>query len=215
MFRATFMAACAAAALVAGCADKKGPPPPTFSPNGEPLVPPQWPQKCSDALDQWFDGLDTAHAGKLTLAQLLDDARRQFKEMDLRHDGKVTAEELSKYRLAQMHGHFLSVSTPGLGRILGNRNDDEDRPGDRLDDSLGDEDRHHGKRNDDDDKPRDAFAALVTDQPDPVMTADTDLDGSVTWDEFHTLVAENFADFDKAHAGYITKDELHGMCKDE
>ena len=115
-----------------------------------------------------------------------------------------------------MHGHFLSVSTPGERGILGNRNDDEDRPGDRLDDAMGDEarddGRRHGGRKDDEERPRDAFAALVTDQPAPVRTADAELDGAVTWGEFRTLVAQNFADFDKAHAGFVTKDEVHAAC---
>jgi hypothetical protein len=211
-FSVTFIAACGIVLALAGCSGPKGPPPPTFSPNGEPLVPPRWPAKCADALDAWFDRLDTAHVGRLTLATLEADARRQYTQMDLRHDGKVTAEELSKYRLAEMHGHFLSVSTPGEGGILGNRNDDADRPGDRLDDALGDENPRHGHRKDDDERPRDAYAAMVTDQPDPVMTADTDLDGSVTWEEFHALVAQDFADFDKDHAGFFTKDQLHIMC---
>jgi Ca2+-binding EF-hand superfamily protein len=45
------------------------------------------------------------------------------------------------------------------------------------------------------------------------MTADTDLDGSVTWDELRALVAQNFADFDKDHLGKITKSEVETMCK--
>jgi len=45
-----------------------------------------------------------------------------------------------------------------------------------------------------------------------VMTADTDLDGSVTWEEFRALVSQNFAEYDKEHLGYITKDELHSVC---
>jgi Ca2+-binding EF-hand superfamily protein len=215
MLSAKFMAACALAVAVAGCSSHKGPPPPTFSPNGEPLVPPLWPAKCEDALDSWFDRLDAAHAGKLTLATLQDDAKRQYQQMDMRRDGKVTAEELSRYRLAQMNGHYLSVSTPGERAALGGRNDDEDRPGDRLDDAMGDDNPRHGRRKNDEDRPRDAYAAMVTDQPDPVMTADTDLDGSVTWEEFRALVAQDFADFDKEHAGFITKDELHTMCADK
>jgi hypothetical protein len=206
-----------AAATLAGCSSQKGPTPPTFSPNGQPLPPPQWPSECPDALDAWFDTLDTSHSGKLTQAQLLADAEAQFKLMDLRHDGKVTAEELSKYRLAAMGGHYLSVSTPGERSMygLGGHDNDEDRPGDRIGGGYGngdgDDDNPRHKR-DADRKRVDAFSALVTDQPDPVMTADTDMDGSVTWDEFRALVTQNFADFDKDHAGYITKSEIEKTC---
>jgi hypothetical protein len=185
------------------------PPRPTFSPNGEPLVPPQWPLACEDAISDWFDRLDTSHTGALTLAQLQTDAEKQYRKMDLRHDGKVTAEELSKYRLALMGGHYLSVSTPGKTAAAGRESDEDDPEVSDLDRAFGDPSRH---RKDDDHRPVDAYAALVTDQPDPVMSADTDLDGSVTWDEFRALVAQNFAEFDKDHAGTITKSEVQRSC---
>jgi len=199
-----------ALALLAACSEPEGPPRPTFSLNGEPLVPPQWPQKCEDAIDMWFDRLDAGHTGGVTLAELTADAERQYKLMDLRHDGKVTAEELSKYRLKIMGGHYLSVSTPGQRVGLGRGSDDDARPGDRLDEPA-DDDRPH-KRHGDDDRPVDAYAALVSDQPDPVMSADNDLDGSVTWDEFRALVAQDFAEFDKDHTGVITKSEVERTC---
>ena len=201
-------------AVLSGCSSQKAPTPPTFSPNGEPLVPPQWPEKCEDALDVWFDRLDTGHKGTLTHDQLLADAETQYRLMDLRHDGKVTAEELSKYRLAMMGGHYLSVSTPGERSFFGLGGDD-DRPGSHLGGAFGDgspdEDNPRHKRGEEH-RPVDAFAALVTDQPDPVMTADTDLDGSVTWDEFRALVAQNFAEFDRGHDGVITKSEIEKTC---
>jgi hypothetical protein len=201
-----------ALSILAACSsDPKGPPPPTFSPNGEPLVPPQWPQDCEAAIDQWFDRLDTGHTGGLSLAVLTADAERQYRLMDLRHDGKVTAEELSKYRLRMMGGHYLSVSTPGEQARLGRGSDDEARPGDRLDEPADDDHPRH-RHGDDDRRPVDAFAALVSDQPDPVMSADNDLDGSVTWDEFKALVAQNFAEYDHDHTGVITKPEVEKIC---
>ena len=204
------LAALIALAALAACgSDPKGPPPPTFSPNGEPLVPPQWPQDCEAAIDQWFDRLDTGHTGGISHVVLLADAERQYKLMDMRHDGKVTAEELSKYRLKMMGGHYLSVSTPGENVRIGRGTDDEARPGDRLEDPGDDRPRRRGEE---DRRPVDAYAALVSDQPDPVMSADTDLDGSVTWDEFRALVAQNFADFDRDHAGVITKSEVEKIC---
>ncbi len=214
MFSARAFASLILVAVLAGCSSHKGPPPPTFTPNGEPLVPPQWPQDCADALDAWFDRMDTGHTGGLTRAQMEEDAKRQFKLMDLRHDGKVTAEELSKYRLSLMGGHYLSVSTP-TERLFGRHSDEEDRPGDRIGGAYGDgsldEDSPH-RRHGEDHRPVDAYAALVSDQPDPVMSADTDLDGSVTWDEFRALVAQDFAEFDKDHEGKITKSEIEKTC---
>lgn len=207
MFKSRLALMIVLAAIVGCSSDYKGPPPPTFSPNGEPLIPPQWPAECSDALDAWFDRLDPSHTGGISHATLLADAEKQYKLMDLRHDGKVTAEELSKYRLSMMGGHYLSVSTPGEQARLGRGTDEEARPGDRIDEDPYDDDHHHKGH-----APVDAFSALTSDQPDPVMTADTDLDGSVTWDEFRALVAQNFADFDKDHKGVITKSEVEKLC---
>jgi hypothetical protein len=199
-------------AMLAGCSlfGKDPPPRPTFSPTGEPLVPPQYPQSCEDALDIWFDRVDASHTGQMTRGELLADAKVQYQRMDMRHDDKVTAEELSRYRLKAMGGHYLSVSTPGQYSNVGRpRSDDEDRPGDRLDSGYDYDDDHHGKG---DKKQVDAYAALVSDQPDPVMSADTDLNGSVSWEEFQTSIIQDFVRFDSSKNGYITKSEVHDMC---
>jgi hypothetical protein len=197
------------AAALAGChSDNR--PPPTFSPNGEPLIGKGWPADCDAAEGAWFDRLDTAHSGRVTLAQLMADAERQYKLMDLRHDGKVTAEELSTYRLKEMGGHYISISTPDQKDTIERLDDDDDDSG-RRPGGLADRNAGRG-RADESDRKIDAFAALTTDQPDPVMSADADLDGSVTWEEFRALVAQNFAEFDKDHAGFITKSEVQTLC---
>jgi hypothetical protein len=172
-------------------------------------MPPQWPVDCEEAVGLWFDRLDASHTGKVSLAQLMADAERQYRKMDLRHDGKVTAEELSKYRLAHMGGHNLSLSTPGQRNAIAGRDPDETAEGNDLERAFDDPNRH---RKDTDHRPTDAFAALISDQPDPVMTADTDLDGSVTIEEFRALIAQDFADYDKPHAGFITRDEVQAGC---
>jgi Ca2+-binding EF-hand superfamily protein len=196
------------AGALTACHSDRGPPPPTFSPNGEPLIGKFWPADCEEAEALWFDRLDTVHSGRLTLAQLQADAERQYKLMDLRHDGRVTAEELSNYRLKEMGGHYISVSTPDQKDTIERLDEEDDDSGGRRElgryDRRGSDDTKSGKM--------DAFAALTTDQPDPVMSADTDLDGSVTLEEFRTLVDQNFAEFDKEHAGYITKPEVIGIC---
>jgi hypothetical protein len=197
-------------ALLSACSSHSHPPRPTFSPNGEPLLPPQWPRACEDALGIWFDRIDANHDQRLTLAELEADAAAQFQVMDLRHDGKVTAEELSTYRLKMMGGHFLSVSTPDQKSTIERRETDDDGPG------YGDSrypDPRERRRDDETRRKTDAFGALTTDQPDPVMSADSDLDGSVTWDEFRALVAQNFADLDHGHAGAIGKSDVQGFCE--
>jgi len=177
-------------------------PRPVFSPNGEPLVGAGWPAHCADALDLWFDRVDTSHDGKMTLVEMETDAVRQFKVMDLRRDGKVTAAEIATYREKAMGGRYASYSTPEIA-IRQRYHDEEADGGDR-------------RRHEDESMPQaDASGVMPADKPDPVMSADTDLDGSVTLDEFKVFVHQNFADFDKDHAGYITKDDLHTACRGE
>jgi len=178
-------------------------PRPVFSPNGEPLVGSGWPAHCDDAMDVWFDRIDSNHDGKLTLAEMEADAVRQFNVMDLRHDGKVSAAEVATYRERVMGTKYASFSTPEIAMKPRARESDEPRfPGEggREDESM----------------PRpDASGVMPADRPDPVMSADTDLDGSVTLDEFKTYVHQNFADLDRSHAGYIEKSDLHRLCRDE
>lgn len=185
-------------------------PRPTFSPNGEPLVGAGWPAHCGDALDAWFDRADANHDGRLTLAEFEADAVRQFGVMDLRHDGKITAAELSTYRQSVMGGRYASISTPEAGaRPRGTIGDSEGREGAGF---PGEGRRRH----DEGAMPRpDSSGTMPADQPDPVMSADTDLDGSVTLEEFRALVRQNFADLDRDHAGSIAKDDVRKLCRGE
>lgn len=74
-------------------------PPRVFSPNGEPLRGgPLGHPTCRDALARWFDRVDTNHDGFVDRAEFRADAERQFKIMDLDHDGEITPDELARYR---------------------------------------------------------------------------------------------------------------------
>ncbi len=67
-----------------------------FSPNGEPLsggVP------CGDAMSQWFGRVDGNHDDRIDRTEFLADARVQFERMDLDHNGFVTADELTAFRI--------------------------------------------------------------------------------------------------------------------
>ena len=163
----------------------------------------------------WFDRVAKNGQG-MTLADMQSDADRQYALMDLRHNGKVTAEELSTYRLRQMGGHYISVSTPGTKSIAEQQAQGDERP---MDPDLGpvgrntEQRRHRRDEDEDEHRQMDAFNALISDQPDPVMTADTDPNGSVSPEEFRVLVAQNFAELDKSHKGFATKSEVQALCE--
>jgi Ca2+-binding EF-hand superfamily protein len=94
-------------AVLAGCHtmdQMMDPPPPTapariFSPNGEPLRGgPLGHPTCREAMARWFDRVDANHDGVIDRGEFRADAERQFKIMDLDHDGEITPDELARYR---------------------------------------------------------------------------------------------------------------------
>ena len=75
------------------------------SPNGEPLSGgPLGAPDCDEQMDRWFDRVDANQDGRIDRAEFLADARAQFARMDLDHDGFITADELTAYRLPTMGG---------------------------------------------------------------------------------------------------------------
>lgn len=169
---------------------------PNFSPNGEPLVGAGWPRDCRDALALWFERVDANHDGVLTLAEYQADALRQYEVMDLRHDGRVTAAEVASYRQKVMGSAYQTISTPEAAlprRASGRRNDPfYDR--------------------DDSDRPS-VSGYIPAEMPDPIMSADTDLDGSVTVEEFRIYVLKSFTAFDRAHNGGVGKSDIQRYCE--
>ena len=147
----------------------------------------------------WFDRANTNHDGNLTLAELMADARRQFQVMDTRHDGRLTAATLSVYRQQIIGGRYASISAADSAALndMAERERNEDFPGDkRLRRGFTQADLNR----------------VPTEQPDPVMSADSDLDGSVTWDEFRDYLGQVFIELDAKRAGYLTKANIQNFC---
>jgi len=73
---------------------------PAVSPNAEPLSGGilGYPD-CDEAMAKWFDRVDTNHDGVIDHVEFLADARAQFARMDIDHDGFITADELTTYRM--------------------------------------------------------------------------------------------------------------------
>jgi len=168
--------------------DERGPPPAPISPNGEPLVAGGTGAACEVAVGQWFDAADLNHDGVLDAAEFMADAMRWFAVMDANHDGAVTPDELTALRLKLIP----PVAPPKRGS-------DEDRAerGDRGG-FLG-----FGGRS-----PR-----RSKERPDPVMSADLNLDNRVTAEEFQAQASRVFAGLDRKHDGRLTKDEVLVGCQ--
>jgi Ca2+-binding EF-hand superfamily protein len=176
--------------LLAGCggSDEPRDPPPPVSPNGEPLVGAQPGQPgCEAALGAWLEAVDQNRDGALDRAEFMADATRWFARIDENGDGMVTPDELTVLRLRLMPPTTRGAET--RGENLRQRYRDRDR--------------------------RQMFGptrAGPNDRPDPVMSADVNLDNRVTADEFLAQAARTFAGLDRNRDGRLTKDEVVADC---
>jgi hypothetical protein len=179
------------AALLAGCGggDRSGPPPVPFSPNGEPLVGAPGASgtpACEPALAQWLDMADRDRDGSLDQAEFMADAARWFAVMDANRDGAVTPDELTVLRLKLMPPVIQPGSTE-RERAEALRRERRGWFGGRP-------------------------VRGPNDRPDPVMSADVNLDNRVTWEEFQAQAARIFAGLDRNRDGRVSKDEVLAIC---
>jgi Ca2+-binding EF-hand superfamily protein len=185
---ATTIALMVLGSLLAACGgssrDASPPPPPTpVSPNGEPLVSGGPHTACEAALGQWFDAADTNHDGSLDPAEFKADARRWFDAMDLNRDGSVTPDELTTLRLK-----LMPYEPPPR--------QERKRESSNMMSWFSERPRRN-----------------VNDRPDPVMSADVNLDNRVTWEEFDAQAARTFVTLDANRDGRVSKDEVLVACR--
>jgi hypothetical protein len=147
-----------------------------ISPMGEPFRPKA---DNSDPEQAWFAAADTNHDGKLTLAEMSADAARFFARLDTNHDGELLPEEVAAYE-------EKVAPEVRLYQPRGDRDVRRDRPAD-------------GKRRKD--RPTGAvnyggaigagrFAFFNI--PNPVASADADINRAVDRAEFLAAAAERF-----------------------
>jgi hypothetical protein len=178
------------------------PPYPVMSPNGEPLSGgPLGPVNCKDALAGWFERVNAAHDGRLTLAEYLGDARRQFAAMDLDKDGMITPAVLARYRAPYMPkdaGERRVAAAPPP------RSPNDARPGTPPPHAFG--------------TPRGNAAASsdpTADRPDPVMAADVHLRNEVSLADFLAHAQRRFTALDVDRRGTLSREDLQRLCPSE
>jgi hypothetical protein len=132
---------------------------------------------------QWFAQADTNHDGKLTRGEMLADADRFFARLDLDHDGEIIPTENRAYE---------DQIAPEIRSQIGR----EDNPLDFA-------------------KPvkRDKRAPVMPEGagrwsslpiPQPVISADADMNRGVSRAEFRAAANERFDRLDTAHQGFLT-----------
>jgi len=135
----------------------------------------------SDGLTAWFQQADTNHDGSVTLVELRADAERFYLTLDSNHDGEIDPDEVD---------HYENVIAPevrtGSGGFAGAGadTDDEATGGGRL--------------------------GLLT-IPEPVTTADANLDRGVSAQEFQTAAEKRFALLDHNGDGRLMLAELQAQ----
>ncbi len=172
-----------------------------YSPNGEPLNGgPLGKPTCREALTRWFDRLASSSDHVITNAAFLADARTQFRRMDIDGNGYLLPEELDRFRLPYRQPLPPSHHRHGDAGV----GDGAETP------------PHSGRHRSSDGSDAGADAGRspsAESQPDPVMSADTDLASKVTLDAFMTQSRATFARLDANHDGRLSQDEVLGLCE--
>lgn len=170
-----------------------------ISPMGEPFRA----RAGEDPVDLWFAAVDANTDGRLDRNEMLADADRFFARLDTDSNGVIEPDEVKRYE-----DGILNAATGGPRR-------DEGPPGKA--DPRSAPDRGHGGGTGGSGQPPEGargfgsrpFAALgFFDNPQPVTSADSDMNRSVTRAEFRSAAMRRFDQLDSNRDGIIPRDEL-------
>lgn len=154
-----------------------------ITPMGEPI---RGQPSRQAALAAWFAEADLNHDGVLSLQELEGDAARFFQVLDTNHDGEIDPDEIARYEdeiapAFRVRSNFSAEDLPGGGQQV------------HFDDESG-----AGR-----------FGLLQI--PEPVVSADSNFDGSVSATEFASAAASRFGLLDVNHTGRLTLPELENI----
>ena len=149
----------------------------------------------ADPMRRWFDHADADHDGRLTPAELAADAARFFATIDTDRDGELDPQEVSAYEIDVAPEIRLYQANAGFF----------ERPRDRKAKHVAKQD---ARARADYVVPYGAGGYASLNIPEPVASADLDIDRGVSRTEFATVAASRFALLDEAHRLYLSYDTL-------
>jgi Ca2+-binding EF-hand superfamily protein len=154
-----------------------------ISPMGEPFRRADGP---GEPIERWFAGADADHDGALSVTEFQADAARFFGTLDVNHDNEIAPDEISRYETqiapeVQM-GLRMRIATGGP-----NARPPRLRPGEG---------------------PFGMGTQALLNIPQPVISADADLNRGVSPAEFRHTAGQRFLLVDRNHDGRISHDEL-------
>jgi EF hand domain-containing protein len=187
---------------------------PFISPMGEPF---RAHSVTDDTLADWFYRTDANRDGYITDDEMIADADRFFARLDSDHDGEIGPDEIAQYEYEvapEIQVMSKTRRTPGQPASVAIQSGADD-----VDASPQDEARRRRGRADEDyygslgigGALQGAARYSLLNLPEPVAAADTDLNRSITLQEFREAAAARFELLDKAHQGRITLVELEAM----
>jgi Ca2+-binding EF-hand superfamily protein len=157
---------------------------------------PGGPQPVAD----WFAVADRDHDGAVSLPEMLDDASRFFKILDVDGNGVISPIEMTRYETdiaparVRFDGGLKPFRSADKGDNLGRASDDGTEGSERRSFRSG-----SGRM----------FRDLeFLEVPQPVMMADSDFDQRVTTDEFAKMATKRFNTNDKNKDGLLQPSEL-------
>lgn len=228
-----------ASACIAGCAERRPPPgrgfgrPPGaggmargrvfISPMGEPFRRAEGPgpgEGRGDLIDRWFAEADTDHDGILTVPEFERDAARFFATLDTDHDGEIAPPEIIRYETEiapeiQM-AHRLGIGGGGGFRGGGGGGGRGGWGGRRGGGGGGHGGGGYGGGGGGGRRFGGGGPSLgLLDIPEPVASADFDLNRGVSADEFRRAAGQRFLLLDRDHDGRIARAELNPPEPDE
>jgi hypothetical protein len=181
-----------------------------LSPMGEPFRPkhaPAAPAPISadaaqdDPVRDWFDQADRNHDGRIDIAELMLDADRFFALLDKDHDGELLPEEVAAYEDGVPELRTYQARTPRDGSREDRKEQKRERQAQARPPKL-----KSGESGYDGAMGAGRFAFLNI--PNPVASADADINRAVDRDEFRRAAADRFRQLDPAQKKALTLADL-------
>jgi hypothetical protein len=175
-----------------------------ISPCGEPFLAPI---AAPYPIVAWFDKADANHDGKLDGDEFRGDCERFFARLDRNKDGVLDSAEISYYE----HVYVPEILTPGRAdigslKILADYQiQDNSIPTESY--TMDDSEPEPPPRPPLDTK-QGAVRFSLFPAPEPVLSADRNLDGKVTLKEFQAQADRRFAALDTLKRGYLLLADL-------